>query len=465
MDGRAIPSVDALLSSPAVRELCERYPRPLVASAIRESLEDLRAEIGRTDGGIAPERLGPEAIARGARDRLAVAATAGLVPVVNAAGVVLHTNLGRAPLGEAALAAVARAAASPCALEIDLEDGRRGERDAAVVAPLCALTGAEDGLVVNNNAAALLLALDTLASRREVLISRGELIEIGGAFRLPDLLAKSGAVLREVGTTNRTHIGDFASALTRRTGLILRTHPSNYRIIGFTARPRLEELAALAAEHGIPLVEDLGSGALVALESIGLPHEPTPGESIRGGADLVTFSGDKLLGGPQAGLVVGRAALVARLRANPLKRALRVDKMTLAALRATLVTTRTARDPVAELPALRLLARSIEDLRSLAEAGADLLARSLGGEFAVAVEPTAAEVGSGAQPTERIASFAVVVAHRGWSAERVAAHFRSARPAILGRIEKGRFLLDVRAVESATDLVPGRLEDAEGEEL
>jgi L-seryl-tRNA(Ser) seleniumtransferase len=454
MDGRAIPSVDAVLSSPAALALCERFPRPLVAGAIRDALQGLRAEIREARAPVPAERFVPEAIARSAGDRLAAAAASGLVPVVNATGVVLHTNLGRAPLAGAAVAALAAAASAPCALEIDLADGARGERDHAVVDGLRALTGAEDALVVNNNAAALLLVLDGLAARREVLVSRGELIEIGGAFRLPEVLAKSGAVLREVGTTNRTHIGDFASALSRRTGLILRTHPSNYRITGFTARPRLEELAALARESGVPLVEDLGSGALLPLETLGLAHEPTPGESLRAGADLVTFSGDKLLGGPQAGLVVGRADLIARLRANPLKRALRVDKLTLAALRATLALLRTARDPVAELPALRLLGRSAETLRELAAEGAALLARALGDGFTVGVAATEAEVGSGAQPTERLASFAVEVTRAGWSPERVAALFRSARPAILGRIEKGRFLLDVRGVESAADLVP-----------
>jgi L-seryl-tRNA(Ser) seleniumtransferase len=454
MDGRAIPSVDAVLSSPEARELFEHYPRPLVTSAVRSVLQSLRIELRRADRPVPAERFEAETIARSARAWLAGAATGGLVPVVNATGVVLHTNLGRAPLGQSVVAAIAQAAASPCALEIDLADGRRGDRDAAIVEPLRALTGADDAIVVNNNAAALLLVLDTLAARREVLISRGELIEIGGAFRLPEILAKSGAILREVGTTNRTHAGDFASALTRRTGLILRAHPSNYRITGFTARPRLAELAAIAREHGVPLVEDLGSGALVALEPIGLAHEPTPRESLREGADLVTFSGDKLLGGPQAGLVVGRSDLIARLRANPLKRALRVDKLTLAALRATLVLFRTARSPFAEVPALRLLARSSDELRHLAEAGAGLLARALGESFTVAVEPTRAEVGSGAQPTEQIASFAVVVEREGWPAERVAAYFRSARPAILGRIEKERFVLDVRAVESAADLVP-----------
>jgi L-seryl-tRNA(Ser) seleniumtransferase len=454
MDGRAIPSVDAVLSSSAAKELCERFPRPLVASAVRDALHVLRAELREGAVEVPAERFRPDAIARSAAERIARATGAGLEPVVNATGVVLHTNLGRAPLARSAALAAAEAAAAPCALEVDLEDGRRGERDETVADALRALTGAEDAVVVNNNAAALLLVVDTLAARREVLVSRGELIEIGGAFRLPEVLAKSGAVLREVGTTNRTHLGDFAGALTRRTGLILRTHPSNYRISGFTARPRLEELAALARENGVPLVDDLGSGALVALESIGLPHEPTPAESIRCGADLVTFSGDKLLGGPQAGLVVGRSGLIARLRSNPLKRALRVDKMTLAALRATLALLRTARDPIAELPALRLLARTAEALRALAEEGAALLAGVLGEGFEVVVEPSFAEVGSGAQPTEPLASFAVVVVRRGWPAERVAAHFRSARPAILGRIEKGRFLLDVRAVESAADLVP-----------
>jgi L-seryl-tRNA(Ser) seleniumtransferase len=459
MDGRAIPSVDAVLSSPEVSALCDRYPRTLVTTAVRSAVSALRADLRRHTVVLPPERFGAAAIAATAREWLADAAAMGIVPAINATGIVLHTNLGRAPLAAAAVAAVATAAAAPCALEMDLESGERGERDDLVVEALRALTGAEDALVVNNNAAALLLVLDTLATRREVLVSRGELIEIGGAFRLPDVLAKSGATLREVGTTNRTHLEDFAAALSRRVGLILRTHPSNYRIEGFTTRPDLAQLCALAREHGVPVVEDLGSGALVDVERLGMRHEPTPGESLRAGVDLVTFSGDKLLGGPQAGIVVGRTDLVARLRRNPLKRALRVDKLTLAALRATLALLRTSQDPFAEIPALRLLGRSSECLRALADEAAALLGRMLGPSFVLEIVPSRAAVGSGAQPTELLPSFAVAVARNGWPVERVAASFRAARPAILGRIEQERFLLDLRAVERAWDLVP---RDGEG---
>ena len=456
MDGRAIPSVDAVLSTPEVTALCDRYPRALVTSAVRTAVSSLRCDLRDREGAVPPERFGAASIAATAREWLAGVAAPGIAPAINATGVVLHTNLGRAPLAPAAVAAVAAAASAPSALEIDLESGERGERDGLVTESLRALTGAEDALVVNNNAAALLLVLDTLAARREVLVSRGELIEIGGAFRLPDVLAKSGAILREVGTTNRTHLDDFAGALSRRVGLVLRTHPSNYRIEGFTAQPDLAELCMLAHGHGVPVVEDLGSGALVDLERIGLPHEPTPGESLRAGVDLVAFSGDKLLGGPQCGIVVGRADLVARLRKNPLKRALRVDKLTLAALRATLALLRTSRDPFAEVPTLRLLGRTTESLRALADEAAHLLGRALGTDYACEVVPSVAAVGSGAQPTAPLPSFAVAVERTspGWTPERIAASFRAARPAIVGRIEGGRFLLDVRAVELAEDLVP-----------
>ncbi len=458
MKARALPSVDAVLSTAAGRELCERLARPLVVDAIRAELGRLREALGREGDrraeAPAPERLRPDAIARAAGDRARREADPALPRVVNATGVLLHTSLGRAPLASAAIEAAAAAAAEPCALELDLASGRRGERDRSVASLLRALTGAEDALVVNNNAAALLLVLETLASRREVVVSRGELIEIGGSFRLPELLERSGAILREVGTTNRTHLGDFEAAIGRRTALVLRTHPSNFRIVGFTAAPSRRELATLAHERGVPLVEDLGSGALVPLERFGLGHEPTPAEALADGADLVTFSGDKLLGGPQAGLVVGRRELVERLRRSPLKRALRAGKLTLAALRATLALYRASPDPATDVPILRLLGRSPGELEELAERAAAGLRTALGDGFEVSVVESEAEVGGGAQPTARLASRAVAVARPGWPVERVAARFREARTPILGRIAHGRLLLDVCAIGRPEDLVP-----------
>ncbi len=445
-----------MLSSPRALELGELYPRPLLKDAVRRVLQELRHALGRDE---APTTISasPEAILQQAEGWLARAATGGLPDVVNATGVVLHSNLGRAPLAPRAIEMLRCAAEGPVALELDLEQGLRGERDAHVREALCALTGAESALVVNNNAAALLLALDTLAARREVVVSRGELIEIGGSFRLPELLAKSGAILREAGTTNRTRIEDYTAAITRRTALLLRAHPSNYRIVGFTERPSLAELATLAREQGVPLLEDLGSGALVDLTSYGLPHEPMPAESIRAGADLVAFSGDKLLGGPQAGILVGRASLIERMRRNPLKRALRVDKLTLAALTATLAVYRSARDPdelARAIPVLGLLHRTPAELEQLAHEACARLADALPEGFQVAVMESRAAVGSGAQPAVELPSFAVAVTHASWPADEVARFFRSADPAIVGRVAQGRLLLDVRAVRAAQDLVP-----------
>lgn len=450
MDPRDLPGIDAVLSSPPARDLLARFPRDLLVTALREAIDEARR--GLLAGRPASD-LSCDAFARAAADRLDARLAAGPVPVVNATGTVLHTNLGRAPLGRRAREALDRAAAGPTALEFDLDGGARGERDDHVAGLLRELTGAGDAVVVNNNAAALLLVVDTLAERREVVVSRGEMIEIGGAFRLPDVLRRAGAVLCEVGTTNRTRLEDYALAIGRRTGLVLRCHPSNYRVEGFVERPPLDGLARLARERGVPLLDDLGSGALADLSRWGLPREPMPADSIRAGANLVSFSGDKLLGGPQAGIVAGDAALVERLRRNPLKRALRVDKLTIAALAATLATWRCAPDPARELPALGLLARPVEALDALARAALPLLAGALSG-FALEVVASEAEIGSGAQPGARLPSRAIAVSRPGWDAGRIAALFRSARPAILGRILHGRFLLDVRAVAAAEDLVP-----------
>ncbi|HEY8516850.1 MAG TPA: L-seryl-tRNA(Sec) selenium transferase [Candidatus Binatia bacterium] len=463
MHPRSLPSVDALLAHPQALALRERFARPLLVEAVRRVLDDARraARDGerfgakRSDAAArATDEASPDAILRRAEAWLDAAAAGRLPRVINATGVVLHTNLGRAPLGPRVVDAIAAAAADPVALEFDLASGERGERDRHVQDALCALTGAEAALVVNNNAAALLLALDTLAARREVVVSRGELIEIGGSFRLPDVLRKSGAILREVGTTNRTRLEDYAAAINRRTALVLRAHPSNYRITGFTEQPKLRDLAALAHERGVALIEDLGSGALLDLEAFGLPHEPTPRESLAAGADLVSFSGDKLLGGPQAGILVGRASLIEKLQRNPLKRALRVDKLTLAGLAATLALYRAAPDLSSELPVLALLRRDPATLQRLAHEACARLRAALPAGFSCEVVASQAEVGSGAQPTLALPSYAVAVTHESWSEERVARWFRDAKPAIVGRITRGQVLLDVRAVRDPADLVP-----------
>jgi L-seryl-tRNA(Ser) seleniumtransferase len=360
---------------------------------------------------------------------------------------VIHTNLGRAMLAEAAVDAVSLAARSPITLEYDLEKGGRGERDRMVEDELCALTGAQAATVVNNNAAAVLLALNTLAEGREVIVSRGELIEIGGSFRIPDVMRKSGAILREAGTTNRTHLHDYAGAIGPQTAMLLKVHPSNYRVIGFTAEVSIAELCGLAAGHGLPVMEDLGSGALVDLRRFGLHYEPVVKERIEAGAGLVTFSGDKLLGGPQAGIIVGRRELIERIRSNPLKRALRCDKLTLAALSATLRVYLRAADLAQTLPVLRLLTRTPNELEIVAARAREILTQRLGADFSIEVGPSASEIGSGAMPGGEIETRVLRITHPAHSADAIAAIFRRARPAIIGRISDGAFTLDMRTIE------------------
>jgi L-seryl-tRNA(Ser) seleniumtransferase len=378
-----------------------------------------------------------------------------LRPVVNATGVVLHTNLGRALLAEAAIEAVVRAARSPVNLEYDFESGGRGDRDALIEEELCELTGAQAATVVNNNAAAVLLALNSIADGREVIVSRGELIEIGGAFRIPDVMASSGARLREVGTTNRTHPRDYAAAIGSDTAMLLKVHPSNYRIIGFTAEVSLAEMVEIGNAHDLPVMEDLGSGALVDLKLHGLPsvvNEPIVADRVATGAGLVTFSGDKLLGGPQAGLIVGRRDLIDRLKANPLKRALRCDKLTLAALEATLRLYLRTGDIAMDLPTLRQLRRTPAELEVAATRARGYLADRLGPEFTIEVVVSASEIGSGALPTAEIESRALRITHRELSPDSIANLFRHARPPVIGRITDGAFLLDLRAVEDPAAL-------------
>ena len=374
--------------------------------------------------------------------------------VVNATGTVLHTNLGRALLAKAAIDEVVRAAATPVTLEYDLIEGGRGDRDEVIEADLLALTGAEGATVVNNNAAAVLLALNTLADGKEAVVSRGELIEIGGSFRIPDVMRKCGVCLREVGTTNRTHVQDYAGAITAQTGVLLKVHPSNYRIIGFTSAVDLEELVALGRTHHVPVMEDLGAGALLDLSLYGLPKEPVVAERVAKGADVVTFSGDKLLGGPQAGLIVGRKEGITRIKKNPLKRALRPGKLTLAALSATLRLYRRSPELVAELPTLRWLTRPRAEMDAVAAQALPLLQARLGEGCSITVEDGRAQIGSGTLPEEELSSRVIAIRHARLSGEKIAARFRASTPPILGRIHEGAFLLDLRGIFAAEELVP-----------
>ncbi|HTV43960.1 MAG TPA: L-seryl-tRNA(Sec) selenium transferase [Stellaceae bacterium] len=442
--GRALlPAVDLVLRSPGGCALIDEFGRSLVLDTVREVLAQHR------QAGTAAAVAEIVAVVAAALGRLGRSSQR---RVFNLTGTVLHTNLGRAPLPEEAIAAAAEAMRDPSTLEYDLATGRRGERDDHVSGWLTRLTGAEAALAVNNNAGALVLLLNTLADGRETIVSRGELIEIGGSFRLPDIMARAGTRLREVGTTNRTHLGDFAAAIGPQTGLILKAHTSNYAIEGFTAAVPAARLAALAHGHAIPFVEDLGSGSLVDLAAWGLPHEPTVAEALAGGADLVTFSGDKLLGGPQAGLIVGRAELVARLAKNPLKRALRLDKIRLAALEAVL---RLYADPdrlARKLPSLRLLSRAKAEIEALARRLLPAVADALGGVAQVDLIETKSQIGSGALPISLLPSMALALrpigmTRSGTAVETLARTLRSVPVPIIGRIEAGRVVLDLRCLE------------------
>jgi L-seryl-tRNA(Ser) seleniumtransferase len=440
---RDLPSVSAVLKTSAAAVLLERYGQKALTDAIRATIEVARTALQEGAGAVpTAERLANES-----RARLEEEDRSRSRPLFNLSGTVLHTNLGRAVLAEAAVEAAVAAMQNPVALEFDLEAGKRGERDDHVRGLLCDLTGAEDATVVNNNAAAVLLVLNTLAAGREVVVSRGELIEIGGAFRMPEIMASAAARLVEVGTTNRTHRKDYRSALNERTGLILKVHTSNYRIQGFTAEVGTADLAAIAKEAGVPLAHDLGSGTLVDLAQYGLQAEPTARQAVTT-ADLVTFSGDKLLGGPQAGFIVGKRNLIQAINRNPMKRALRVDKIRLAAIEATL---KLYRDPMRlaeRLPTLRMLTRSRHEIEGQARRMLPHVAEALGADFAVEVCECHSQIGSGALPLETIASAGLVIAskRKGRGLERLSAMLRELPRPVIGRIEKERLLLDLRCV-------------------
>ncbi len=439
---RALPAVGDLIHHPDIALLTETLPRPLVVAAIRAEIDLART---RLQSGEATDVAATDVVA-GVSARARAMAAAKLKRVINATGVVVHTNLGRSPLAKAAIKAVITAAKGYSNLEYDLTAGRRGSRYALVEDILCELTGAEAALVVNNNAGAVLLALSTFAQGKEVVVSRGELIEIGGSFRIPAVLEQSGARLVEVGATNRTHERDYERAITADTAVLLKVHTSNYHIVGFTEAVSGAQLARLAHDRGLLAFEDLGSGSLAGTEQLGLPHEPTAGESLAQGLDLVTFSGDKLLGGPQAGVLIGKREIVQAVAANPLHRALRVDKMTLAALEGTL---RLYRDParaMKEIPTLRMLGANAKGLQRRAKTIADNLRRDLGAAARVEIISAKGQVGGGALPFAELPGPVVAIAPRAMTADALARRLRGLEVPIIVRIEKDRVLVDPRTV-------------------
>lgn len=439
---RALPSVSALLDSAGVRALFAGAPRSLVVDAVRDVLARVRE---RTT----PAPTSADAWTREITAQLATARRPSLRPVINATGVVLHTNLGRAPLPRVALDAVTSIAGGYSNLEYDLAAGGRGSRYAHCASLLVELTGAEDALVVNNCAAALVLALNTLSAGREAILSRGELVEIGGSFRVHEIMAKSGARLREVGATNRTHLTDYERAMGSETGAILKVHRSNFDVVGFTAETEVRDLVPLARAHDVPILHDLGSGLLISLDDIGLSGEPTARDALAAGASVVVMSGDKLLGGPQAGLVVGEARFIAAMRANPFARSYRVDKMTLAALEATLALYREPERARREIPTLALLGAPIAVVRARATECLEAL-RGAGVECTML--DSTASVGAGAFPTATLPSVAIAL---DGDAERWAAALRAGEPPVVGRVHDGRMLIDLRAVPD--DDVPALL--------
>ncbi|MHA7844712.1 L-seryl-tRNA(Sec) selenium transferase [Serratia sp. D1N4] len=447
-----LPAIDRLLRDPAVEPLVAKHGQTLISELLRQMQAQAR-EVIKTRQQL-PEwcQDWPQALLM----RLNQQQRSALQPVFNLSGTVLHTNLGRALLAQPAIDAVVQAMSSAVTLEYDLDGAGRGHRDRAIADLLCQLTGAEDACIVNNNAAAVLLMLAAVAPGQQVMVSRGELVEIGGAFRIPDVMRQAGCELVEVGTTNRTHLKDYRAAINERTGLLMKVHTSNYCIQGFTTAVDEAELAMLGREQGIPTATDLGSGALIDMTQYGLPAEPMPQRLIAAGVDLVTFSGDKLLGGPQAGIIVGKKELIACLQQHPLKRALRVGKMTLAALEATLRLYQQPELLAEHLPTLRLLARPQQEMQQAAERLLRPLAVRFADRFELRAEPCWSQIGSGSLPVDRLPSYALTFAPldgRGATLELLAQQWRSLPQPVIGRIHDGRLWLDLRCLEQESALL------------
>ncbi len=450
---RKLPAVDQILKWPEIEKVLADNPRKLVLTAIRQALDEKRKRIIES---LKPpeEDIGDDEILADVLVKLQKLSEFTLIPVVNATGIIVHTNLGRSLLAEEALERLRIISSSYSNLEYDLAVGHRGSRYVHAENILCELTGAEAALVVNNNAGAVLLVLNTLAQGKEVVVSRGQLVEIGGAFRIPDVMERSGARLRDVGCTNRTHLKDYEEAINENTALLMKVHNSNYMIIGFTNEVALPDLVELAHRYNLLAVEDLGSGSFIDLSRYGLKKEPTAREAIESGVDVVTFSGDKLLGGPQAGIILGKKELIARFKKNPLTRALRIDKLTLAALEATLRLYRDFDTAIKRIPTLRMITTPIEELTSKALKLKDKLEKVAGAKFSFSVEDNYSQVGGGALPGQNIPTKVVSVVSEEYSAASIEKILRSFEPPIIGRIEHERYLLDVRTMtESDFDVV------------
>jgi len=452
---RTLPAVDELLHHPQVQTLLKMHSRTLVVDSIRKVLSEKRSVIlrGGEEKAAAAANLTPEKWSSAIEEQVTASLRPSLQPVINATGVVLHTNLGRAPLFEEALHNLVEIAGGYSNLELNLETGERGSRYEHVEELLCRISGAESGLVVNNNAGAVFLALNSLAEGKEVIVSRGQLVEIGGSFRVPDVMAKSGARLVEVGTTNRTHRRDYEQAITENTALLLKVHTSNFRILGFTAEVSLKELAELGRAKGLPVMEDLGSGCFIDLAPYGIEHEPTVQETLQAGVDVVTFSGDKLLGGPQAGIILGKKRFIDLIKKNPLNRALRIDKLTLAGLESTL---RVYLDPdrVAKaLPALGMLTCPVEELEKRARRFQRKLGRELSPEAKMTLREESSQVGGGALPLQTLPTRVVAIRPLRISAASLEERLRRNRPPVIARVKEGEVLLDLRTVAEEEEKV------------
>ncbi len=444
---KQLPGVDRVLEWGTRGGQFDNIPKSVLVASIREAIETLRQRVLSTDQLLADECFAPQTVVDAARKLASNAMAPRLKRTVNATGVVVHTNLGRSLLSPAVLEQLTTLSSRYSNLEFDLQKGRRGSRYSAVEDVLCELSGARAAMVVNNNAAAVLLCLDTLAKGRDVIVSRGELVEIGGAFRIPDVMAKSGAVLREVGTTNRTHPRDYENAIGENTGLLFKAHTSNYSIVGFTASVGLPELVAIGQRHELPVMEDLGSGTLVDFSKYGLTKEPTVQESLAAGVDVVTFSGDKLLGGPQAGIILGNETHIERIKANPLTRALRIDKMTLAALEATLHLYRDEPTAIQQIPTLRMLTLPLTVIEARAADLRHRLEAISNGRLVVDAMDLASKAGGGSLPLLNLPSRCIGVSLADMTANDIERWMRQYTPPIIGRIENDRFVLDPRTLQ------------------